>query len=177
MSSIEGFAFEWLWSRIFAFRPKLSKEGQLLVATTGWRAHLFSLGFGSRKVVVDPHLRVVRLQIRKWWFYRTSKRIEFDWVEEILYGYNDMSAGASWSAHQAQDLFTVGLLLKNREEVTLFRYYGEGEFVNDGVWPDWFYWEDNLVSPYLRNTQEGESLMYCDLLSRMIGVPIGNPPP
>jgi hypothetical protein len=121
------------------------------------------------------------LEIRKAWAIKTFRRIEFTDIEEILYGYAEVSSdsfdtSSTWGAHTVQDLFTVGLLLKGGEQVTLFRFYGQGGFVNNGILPDWMYWDEYLVSPYTQGNQESDSLMFADLLSRMIGVPIGNPP-
>jgi hypothetical protein len=175
MSSLLGLPLEWITNRLFAFRPKVTKEGGLLVARSDWRSQLFSLGFASRTATVDPKLKTVRLGVRRAWVFRTWRCIEFDRIDEVLYGYNDLSS--DWGAHTTADLFTVGLRLKTGEEVVLFRFYGAGDFTNAGIWPDWMYWDDFLVSPYLKGTQEGESLLYADLLSRMIGVPIGNPRP
>lgn len=161
-------------SRITCQRPKVRKTGGKLVATSDWRAHLWSLGFGSRKVVVDPAQKIVRIFYRRFWLARTSRRIQFDWVEEVEYGYNQLNPGF-W-AYQENDLFTVALKLKNGEIVVLFRFYGEGDFVNNSVFPDWFYWEDYLEAAITRGSQEGDSLGYADVVAALIGVPIGSPP-
>ena len=173
MSSLIDLPSAYLFSRVFAFRPVVRKAGNQLVASSDWRSQLFSLGFSGRRVVLDPAQKTIRLIIRRFWFWRTSRRIEFDWVQEVLYGYSDLSLG--WSARQQQDLFTVGLRLKNGEELTLFRFFGEGDFVNEGIWPDWMYWQDAIVAEYTRGSQESESLLFADLVARMIGVPVSNP--
>jgi len=162
-----------LFSRLINVRPRVAKKGSLLVASSDWKSQLWSLGFGGRRLVVDPAQKTLRMVVRKFWFFRSSRRIEFDWVQEILYGYSDMSAG--WGAYQENDLFTVGLLLKNGERLTLFRFFGEGDFVNNSIWPDWMFWEDYLLANYTRGDQERESLLFADLVSRLVGVQIGNP--
>lgn len=164
-----------VFGRLLNVRPKVSKEGDVLVARSGWKSHLFSLGFGGRTVRVEPKQRAIKVRTRRFWGFTTSKRIDFDWVEAVLYGYHDASVGLY--AYQANDLFTVGLQLKNGEEITLFRFFGEGDFLNNSIWPDWMYWSDILVAQYSRGTQESESLLFADLLSRMIGVPVENPRP
>ena len=93
MSSIEDFPSNWIWNKVFTFRPKVSKSGNTLVATSDWRSQAFSLGFAGRTVIVDPQLRIVRIVYRRFWFAKTSRRIEFDWIQEVLYGYNDVSTG------------------------------------------------------------------------------------
>jgi len=173
MPSLEDIGFSLLLSRLVQARPKVIKRGGLLVATSDWRSQLWCLGFAGRKLTVDPKQKILRMVWRRFWLFRTSRRIEFDWIEELRYGYADMSSG--WGAYQENDLFTVGLKLKNGEEITLFRFFGEGDFVNNSIWPDWMYWEGFLLAKYTRGDQERESLLFADLLSRLIGVPIGNP--
>jgi hypothetical protein len=175
MSSLAQLPLSWLWNRVVAFRPRVSKEGNVLIARSGWRSQLFCLGFAGRKVTVDPQQKIVRIHYRRFWFASTSRRIQFDWVSEVLYGYNEVAP--EWGAYTESDLFTVGLKLKTGEGVTLFRFYGAGDFVNNTIWPDWMYWDDFLTSPYLKGDQESESLLYADLLSRMIGVELTNPTP
>jgi hypothetical protein len=175
MTSLEHLPIRWLWSRLFAFWPRISKEGDTLVAKTCWRSHLCSLGCASRKVTVDPRQKIVRIQYRRFWFAKTSRRIQFDWVSDVLYSYHEVAP--DWGAHTESDLFSVGLQLKSGETVTLFRFYGAGDFVNNTVWPDWMYWDDFLLSPYMKGNQESESLLYADLVSRMIDVPLTNPEP
>ncbi len=166
------FISQYLFSRLFYFCPKISKQGQTLVARSDWRALTMCLGYGGRMVTIDPVQKVIRLKLRSFWFYQTSKRIEFDWIQEIVYHYNDIAP--AWGAHQENDLFEVALLLKNGERVTLFHFYGEGSFVNNGIMPDWMYWEDFMIADYIRGNQESESLMFADMVSRLTGAPIGN---
>lgn len=175
MGVFEDFAFAAIFSRLVAIRPRVSKVGNTLVAVSDWRSQLWGLGFGGRRLVVDPTQKTVRMSVRRFWFFRTSRRIEFEWVAELIYGYSDVSPG--WGAHQQNDLFTVALRLKNGDEVTLFRFFGEGDFVNNSVWPDWMFWDDFVIANYTRGPQESESLLFADLVSRMIGVPISNPTP
>jgi hypothetical protein len=174
MPSLDDIGISLIFSRLVNVLPKVSKSGDLLVATSDWKSQIWCLGFGGRKVIVDPTQKIVRLLIRRFWFFRTSRRIEFDWIQEVLYGY--YSTGTGWGAYQESDLFNVGLQLKNGESLTLFRFFGEGDFVNNSIWPDWMYWEDRLVANYTRGDQERQSLLYADLVARMIGVPVGNPP-
>jgi hypothetical protein len=175
MPDLEDVGFSLIFSRLVNVRPVVRKQGNLLLASSDWKSQLWSLGFAGRKLVVDPQQKVARLILRRFWFWRTSRRIEFDWVQEVLYGYAEVSPG--WGAYQENDLFTVALKLKNGDQVNLFRFFGEGDFVNNTVFPDWMYWEEFLVSNYTRGDQERESLLFADLVSRMIGVPVSNPKP
>lgn len=172
MDSLLSLVFSFFFSRFVAIWPTVRKEGDRLVATTSWKARIWNLGSASRRLVVDPGAKTARLQIRRFWFFQTSRRIEFDWVAGIGYRYSDVSPGV-W-AHQQADLFTIDLKLKNGDRVMLFRFFGEGDFVNNGIWPDWMYWDDFLVAKYTKGDQESQSMLLADLLSRMIGVPIAD---
>jgi hypothetical protein len=177
--NLEDIPINFVFSRLFRFSPRIAKDGNLLIATSGWRAKLFSLGFGSRKVTIDPQSRAIRIALRRFWLFYHYRRIPFDEVSEVLYGYSDLNPDSVMplSVYQQNDLFTVGLLLKNGERVTLFRFYGEGDFVNNGIWPDWCYWGDQLEAQITKGNQEDESLTYADIVSHLVGVPIGNPEP
>ncbi len=177
MADLFDLPFSILFSRLFTFRPKVYWDGKLYVAKSDWKSQLFCLGFAGRKVVVDPVSKVVRINKRYIWAVHQTRRIEFDWISGINYDYNDINpaSSVSWAtARQHQDLFTVSLNLKNGERVRLFRFYGDGGFVNDSFMPDWFYWSDRIEADLTRQDQEGESLSYVDVLSKLIGVPTEN---
>jgi len=173
MPSLVDLAFSLVLSRLVNTRPRVSKNGNLLVATSDWKSQLWCLGFAGRHLIVDPQRKTVRIGYRKFWFFRSSRRLEFDWIQDILYGYADVSPG--FYAYQSDDLYTVAVQLKNGERVTLFRFFGEGDFINNSIWPDWMFWDDFLLAEYTRGDQERESLLFADLVSRLIGVPISNP--
>ena len=175
MPSLDDIGFSLVFSRLVQTRPVVRKEGDLLIACSDWKSQLMSLGFGGRKLVVDPKQKIMRMIVRRFWFFRSSRRIEFDWVGEILYGYWNSSLG--WGAGQPDELFTVAIKLKTGETITLFRFFGEGDFVNNSLWPDWMYWEDAALANYTRGNQERESLLFADVISRMVGVQISNRTP
>jgi hypothetical protein len=100
--------------------------------------------------------------------------IPFDAVQEVTYDYGDVSASTYVSfSHQQDDLFTVGLKLKDGEHLALFRFYGAGDFSNDGPFPDWFYWEDRLEARITMQNCEGESRAYAYSIAAVIGVEVG----
>ena len=179
-----GGVFGWildllLWvgiARLFYFRPSITKQGGALLAVSGWRTHLFTLGAVSRRILVDPSIQAVRIHGRRFWLFPYSRRIPFDRVVAVRYGYKDMSPGAMmpWGAYREKDLFTVGLRLHNGEELTLFRFFGEGEFVNNTFFPDWMYWEDHVMTQWVRGEQESESRAYAGLLTALLNVPMEN---
>jgi len=154
--------------------PRLSKRGSRLVATTAWRLRLLTLGWLYGKILVDPKKHEVTVQRRYFWVFPRRRRVRFEAIEAITYGYQDWAAGASLAwAHDSVDLFSTGLRLHGGEELHLFYFYGDGTFRNDGPWPDWLYWEDYLFD--LSGTQERESRAFVELLSKMIGVPVVPP--
>lgn len=175
MSGPIEWGLSWIAARVFTFSPKVYCDKGLLIARTGWKANAFCLGFGGRSVSVDRNREMIRLRKRSWWFAINSRFIPFKAIEEITYGYNDVDPAGdiSWS-HQQDDLFMVGLRLHTEEEIDLVRFYGQGDFSNNSDLPDWMYWEDALEAKITRGTQEGQALSYAEMLSHVVGVPIGS---
>ena len=102
----------------------------------------------------------------------------FNAIKSVTYTYGDLDPSQHWAwAHQTNDLFTVGLWLHSGEEVPLFRFYGSGDFQNEGPFPDWWYWDEKIEAQLSMGNQEGESRAYASILSAMIGVEIDNPLP
>jgi hypothetical protein len=160
-----------LASSLLSLCPRVHKQGRCLVASTPWRLRLLTLGTVLRKVIVDPKQQVVWLRRRYLWLFAPRRRIAFRSIEAITYGYQDVaySSVLSW-AHDSTDLFRVGLRLHGGDEVHLFFFFGDGTFSNDGPFPDWFYWSDYLFD--LCGTQDRESRVFAELLSRLTGAPI-----
>ncbi len=170
---------EWLVSvvfvRLFAFSPDVYSDKGLLVARTGWKANVFSIGFAGRSVTLDRNREMIRLRKRWFWFVVTTRYISFASVKEVLYGYTDVDPFQSFSwAHLQDDLFSVGVKLRTGEEIRLFRFYGQGDFSNDGPFPDWFFWDEILESKLTKGSQEGHALIYAEVVSVLVGVPIGS---
>jgi hypothetical protein len=171
--------FSWLWSRIFVFQPKILRHNGQLIARSGWRSQLFTLGFAGRQIVVDRQRHLIRIRTRSFWFARKTRFIPFNAVDEVTYDHHDIDPAGetlSWS-HQQDDLFTVGLKLKSGEYVTLFKYYGAGDFSNNSDFPDWFFWEDKLEARLTMQNCEGESRAYAYSIAAVIGVEVGNAGP
>jgi len=83
------------------------------------------------------------------------------------------SSGWQFGAHDTKEAFRVGLRLTDFREVHLFWFYGDGPFTNYGPFPDWLYWQEYLLD--LRGTQETESRLFAEALSRMSGAPVEPP--
>ena len=148
-----------------------------MIVKSDWRTNMWSFGAWSRKVMVDRQLSEVRIRQRTFWIFVKRIIVRFQDVQEILYGYSDLSPGSVFAfAWQTADLFTVALHLKTGDCVNLFRFFGEGQFINNTFLPDWWYWEESLHARITNVDQSDASLSLADLLSQLIGAPIGNLP-
>jgi hypothetical protein len=159
------------YSSLNSVGPRVGKESGRLVARPAWRFLIMTLGLIYREVVVDPKSRVVLIRRRYAWLFARRYRIPFDAIRAIGYGYKDLNPGTGWFwTHDSYDWFTVRLRLRNGKEMHLFHFYGDGTFSNDGPLPDWYYWDDYLFD--LSGTQESESRLFVELLSKMTGAPV-----
>lgn len=160
-----------IFTRLLSICPRIRKSPGKIVASTAWRWRILSLGLSSRSVTVDREQREIVLRRRLFWVYRRRRRIPFDSIQAISYGYRDMSLGAylAW-AYDSTDLFSVGLLLHGGRPVHLFHFLGDGTFRNDGPLPDWMYWDDFLFD--WSGEQEREAKAFVNILSKCTGVPV-----
>jgi hypothetical protein len=179
VAQLLGYLLFFVYGKVFRFRPRIRRDGGRLVATSGRRSQVFSLGLWWRRVTVDRNARTIRIESRGGWIFRSARTIPFDRIAEVLYGYGqlDPSSYAPMAAYHDDDLFTVGLLLDDNKEVPLFRFYGTGSFTNNTIWPDWMYFDSTIMERLTQGPQEDESLYFADALALLIGVPIGNPRP
>ncbi len=159
--------------RFFAIGPRIWRDGDTVVARSNWFSQLLCLGFAGRRVTIDPKGRALRIRYRSFWLFTFSRRLEFDWVSHVLYGYYG-TGGWSYGAYQEDEVFSIKLVLKNAEEVLLFRFAGEGDFVNNTFLPDWMFWWDSTVANLCKGPQEAQSLMYAETVSQLVGVPLGD---
>lgn len=160
-------------SRLLSLDPRIRKRGKQLHATTGWRTWLLTLGLCDRAVVVDPAARVVRIRDRVCWLFPRRRRVRFDHIRAVAYGYSDPNAvGGLNFARDTFDVFTVGLKLHaDRDDYRhLFRFVGEGSFINDGPLPNWFYLGEYVFDA--EASQEGESRAFVTVLARLTGKPV-----
>src|SRR5687768_7262086 len=116
MGILLDWLFAWVSSHIFRFRPRITTEHGRLIARSGIRAQILSLGLWKREVIVDRQERMVRVRARIAWLWHKSRALPFDRIKEVLYSYGDYG-GTSWAPHQQTDNYTVGLLLDDGEEV------------------------------------------------------------
>ena len=161
--------------RLLSICPRVSKESGCVVATTAWRVRLASLGTLYRRVVVNPVSRSITITSRYAWLVNRQHEYRFSQIAGVTYGYGNLSMESylSWG-HDSIDSFSTGLRFKNSDkEVHLFTFIGEGTFSNDGPLPDWMYWQDFTFD--LSGSQEQESKVFVNILSKMIGVKVVPP--
>lgn len=160
--------------RLFAICPRIKKHSGRIIATTAWRVRLLFLGTIYRKVVIDAANKTISIFSCYLWLIRLRRAIPFSKVRAVTYGYEDMSPDSLLSyAHDSYDWFTVGLRFNDDSEMHLFNFIGEGTFSNNGPFPDWMYWEEFVFD--ITGSQEKESRVFVDVLSKIIGVKVVPP--
>ena len=158
---------------MLSFGGSVTKQDGRLVVRSGFVGAALTLGAFRMTASFDPGDRTVRITRRRFWAAR-RRRIGFDMVEALTYGYENVALlpGLSYG-HRAIDLFAVGLRLLDREEIALASFAGPGAFVNDGPLPDWMFW-DEFAFDHVGN-QESRARAVVDVMSAMIGVPVVPP--
>lgn len=173
MDLLLEFFIKFIGARFMNTGPRMSRRGDVLIVKSHWKQQLWTLGSSSRKLEVDPHLKILRVYDRRYWLYRRIRRIEFDWISAVTWGYTPISFGL-WTRYEL-DLFAVGVNLKNGQRVPLFRFFGMGDFVNDSIWPDFFYWSDFLAADLARGDQTSASRALADVICAMAKAPLIDP--
>ena len=148
--------------RVLSLGPRVRIEDNRLVASTGWSFIVPTLGLWRKRLVVDPVARELDFTLSFLWLFWLHYRIPFNDVREVIYRYENLVPFGDVSAHDAIDCFRVGVMTNNRDEYTFFRWVGEGEFANNGIWPDWCHWEDFVFD--MKGTQDKESQRFFELL-------------
>ena len=141
------------------------------MASTSWEARILGLGLFIRELVVDPDARHATISKRTAWFFRSTRTYAFDQIEAVTYGYEDLNWKSSFTlAHDAVDRYVVGLRLYGEDELRLFSFIGNGAYQNSWPMPDWVCWPAMAFD--LSGTQESDSRMFVQVLSKLIGVGI-----
>jgi hypothetical protein len=168
--------FDWLIQifveRLLQLPPRITRQGDVLVAETPWITHFLCLFYGSRKVLIDPTARTVKLRKRFAWFVLNEHVYRFDQILNLIADYRDWSLSQlSWSgAYRDRGIFTVELRLTTGERILLFRFYAQGDFVNDGIFPDLMYWGDFLEASVSKGDNYTHSEAYAEVAAGIIGV-------
>jgi hypothetical protein len=149
--------------------PRITADENRLIAATSLPFRIVTLGLSIRRVTVDRELKLVTIEDRKAWIWHRRISLHFNEIESITYGYDDVSlSGVFQTAHDSVDRFVVGLKPYGRDEVVLFNFVGDGTFTNEGPLPDWWYWKEYATD--WSGTQQQESRLFVQLLSKLIGV-------
>lgn len=160
--------------RLFGICPRITKKSGRVIAETAWRVRFLFLGTLYRNVVIDPENETISIFSRYLWVMRRRRTVPFSKVRAVTYGYEDMSTGAVLSyAHDSFDWFTVGLRFTDDSEIRLFNFFGDGTFSNNGPFPSWLYWDKFAFD--LSGSQEKESRLFVDVVSKIIGVKVVPP--
>ena len=154
---------------LLSFVPRITADENRLIAATSLPFRIATLGLSIRQVTIDRQLQLVTIGDRRAWVWHRRSTFHFREIEAVTYGYDDVSLSAVLqAAHDSVDRFVVGLKPYGRDEVLLFYFVGDGTFTNDGPLPDWWYWEEYATD--WSGTQQRESLLFVQLLGKMIGV-------
>lgn len=165
-----------LKSGLFSVKPKVWVEGDAIIARTSLLLMLLCLFFYRKWVVIDRKREYVEISKTLFWFFRSVEMIPFRRVDHIKYDYESYatSGGAigrtAWRNDQLE-VFTVALVLSRPKgrRVPLFEFRGEGAV------------ETGLAGVLCRGDayvdfagdQEDASLRLVDLMSRFMGVRVG----
>ena len=146
-----------------------------LVAHTALPFSIFTLGLRYRIVTVDPASKVIRIFTRSAWLFTKAKLLPFSSIQWLIYEYRDVNPVSNIATtHQEQDLFIISVIQKNGKQTVLARFYGQGDFSNNWIFPDWIYWEEIGIARLTAGNQEDESRMYASTVATIIGVEIRN---
>lgn len=163
-----------LHSRLLSWSPSVRvTPNQIVVRTSIW-FQVLNLGTFMRQVDIDSRTRTVRINGRFFWFFRSLRTIAFNEIKGVLYGYNEAGATASYISGESEgsESFPVGLRLRTMEEVPLFTFSGEGEYIQQttDIWDI----PRGMIETALdtAGTQQEDSLDFVDLLCGRLGVPL-----
>jgi hypothetical protein len=149
--------------------PRIRCEDRTLVAETSFFVKILTLGFSSRRVVIDAGAEKIRVSARRFWFFESTQDYFFEEIEKIDYDYEDLMGELSYvrRLHDSIDCYNVRLRLKTGGRVHLFSFIGEGDVVNDGIFPDWY----TLLKAGVEfcGQQDRESLVFAEFVKEMTG--------
>jgi hypothetical protein len=154
--------------------PRITHDGDCLVARTSFWAVTWSLGSFSRRVAVDPQEKTIAVQHREFWFARSSRAFCFQDVIAIGYGYANqhardvLSLSGERTDSTIEDRYTVGLKLRPAGEyVELFAFTGYGGQSYDfSIFGDWNWFGRNS---WFVGDQAERSRQFAELLAGIIG--------
>jgi hypothetical protein len=150
--------------------PRVREDAGKLILTTGLKTGALTLGLSWRRVVVDPATRTVHVWDRHGWLVAREVTIPFKRIVSVTQDYADLSPG-QWLpfGYDAFDVYRVGLRLRgDGGDVHLFRFIGEGAYVNNSDMPDWVHGREILTD--VKGMQDREASAAAGAIGKMIGV-------
>lgn len=160
------------YSKFLAMTPRIRVTPDRITARTSLWWQCLNLGTFRREVVLDSRTKTIRISGRFFWFFRGSRNIAFNEVKGVLYNYHESGAASSYVTGESEgsDNYHVGLRLHSMEEVPLFNFSGEGDYVQHttDIWDI----PRGMIESALDavGTQQEESLEFIDLLCHRLGV-------
>jgi hypothetical protein len=159
-------------SRFLAICPIVKNQDNQLIASTSYAGWLLMLTLIYRQVIVDAGRKVVVIQRRLLWFFKSSMTIPFEHIQEIEYRYEDWGVFTSLGlTGGSKDCFSVKLRLVDDSQVHLFNFLGEGDLETGAINPLFsLRWYLAKVLLAFCGTQEDASRQFVDQLEKLIGV-------
>lgn len=173
---ITGLIVRVLFGRMLRIRPRIIGKNGRLTASTMPHLALFTLFLKLRSVTIDTKLRMIQIHTRLFWVVSFRRFVHFDAVECVRYTWVDLNPiqYLASAGYQELDLYTISVVTSRGAELTLCRFLGPGDAVNETMPPDWWFWENIAFTALSRGDQETESSAYAATVAAVIGVPLTN---
>ncbi|NUM35347.1 MAG: hypothetical protein HUU50_12425 [Candidatus Brocadiae bacterium] len=157
--------------------PKIWIENDELYGRTSFIGQMFTLFSYCRYLHIIPRQKIIEIENRKSWICQGIQTIPFSDVSHIDYDFSSVGTswgydGSSfWGRQDQLEAYTVSLILKNQEKVPLFSFNGEGSVETGTVGV--ILGKDSIFD--FEGNQGKKSREFCNALSSLIGVPVGEP--
>ena len=151
---------------LLSIGPVVSRDGTKLKARTSTFFALLTLGANLKLFEADTATRRIHFHRRLFWVFARSWDVAFEEVVEVKYGYENLNPFAFISADDATDDFFISLEMRDRSSIALFHWIGEGEFTNNTILPDWWFFGETLFDA--TGTQQKESMTFYEVLTAML---------
>lgn len=148
--------------------PKVWMDEDSLHAKTSPVFAACTLGLCVKAVTANRQTQTIVFERTVLWLFKKRVEVRFDEIDEIKYKYDNMVPFESFIAADAFDCYSLVIEFQDRQrdDLLLFRWMGQGEFANNSLYPDIFYWQETLFD--LQGTQKKESVVVFEALRRMV---------
>lgn len=76
------------------------------------------------------------------------------------------------TAYRDRGVYTVELRPTTGQRIMLFRFYSEGDFINDGLMPDFMFWDEYLEATLTKGDQGREAEAFGKIIAGLVGMRI-----